>query len=125
MRSGFVWLLIGGVKLKLYSGSAIGRIFQPFTRSQKNGSPGLMITVERDGKLLTATCVAVSEVIANVDGLMEVVCERPEGKSVPYFVEGQSFSSKIIASSSFRPDMPMETSCSIEKRCFGSWRSSR
>src|SRR5215469_12332 len=125
MRSGFVCDRIGGVKLKLYSGSADGRSFQPFRRSQKNGSPGLIVAVRPVGKFEIATCAEVRLGTVKVDGLIEVVCERPDGRIVPYLVEGQSFSLKIMASRSFRPDMPIETSCSIAKRCFGSWRSRR
>src|SRR6266403_1503667 len=124
IRSGLVWLRIGGVKLKSYSGSFEGRSFQPFARSQKNGSPGFMV-VEVVGKFEMATCAAVRVGEVKVDGLMEVVCDRPEGRIVPYLVDGQSLSSKIIASRSFRPDIPMDTSVCISKRCFGSWRSSR
>src|SRR5579862_5995896 len=107
MRSALVCERIGGVKLKLYSESDEGRIFQPFARSQKNGSPGLMVVA--DGKFEMARWVALSVGEVKVEGLMEVVCERPDGRMVPYLVEGASLSSKIMASRSFKPDMTMET----------------
>src|SRR5262252_11170469 len=110
MRSGLVCDRIGGVKLKLYSGSADGRSFQPLTRSQKNGSPGF--TEVFDGNREIARCVAESVGVVKAAGLIEVVCERFDGSSWPYLVEGASLSSKIMASSSLRPEKPIETSVS-------------
>src|ERR1700733_9503487 len=106
--SGFVWLRIHGVKLKLYSGSVVGRTFQPRVRSQKNGSPGLIVLFA--GRFEIELMPDVAEV--KVDGLTEVVCDRPEGSSVPYFVEGQSLSTMMSAPMTRIPVMPMFTSCS-------------
>src|SRR6267154_6570861 len=102
IKSALVCDRIGGVKLKLYSGSAAGRIFQPLTRSQKNGSPGLQEVA--DGKLEIARCAVEKVGVVNADGLMDVVCDKPEGRMVPYLVEGASLSSKIIPSRTFRPE---------------------
>src|SRR5271156_5420272 len=123
IRSGLVCDRIGGVKLKLYSGSAEGRTFQPLTRSQKNGSPGLMVVAEGNREMAFCEPEYVGEV--NVVGWMDVVCDKVDGRSWPYFVDGQSLSSKMVPSRTLSPDMPMETSCWSSKRCFGSWRSSR
>src|SRR5574337_2017098 len=81
----------GGVKLKLYSGSVAGRTFQPRVRNQKNTSP-IEESAVAEGRFEMAFCAAVSVAVVNVDGLIAVVCDRPEGRSVPYLVEGQSLS---------------------------------
>src|SRR6266851_2875011 len=122
-RSALVCERIGGVKLKLYSGSFEGRNFQPLMRSQKKGSPGLQSVA--DGKFEIATCAAVSVGVVKLDGLMDVVCDRPDGRIVPYLVEGASLSTKMIAPITLRPETPMVRSSTISKRCFGSWRSCR
>src|SRR5271166_7210597 len=97
-----------GVKLKLYSGSLVGRTFQPFVRSQKNGSPGEMVCDA--GRFEIELMPDAAEV--NVDGLRAVVCDRPVGSSAPYLVEGQSLSTMISAPMTRMPTMPMLTSCS-------------
>src|SRR5258707_4997085 len=81
IKSGFVCDRIGGVKLKLYSGSADGRSFQPFARSQKNGSPGVIEVA--DGKFEMATCAAVKVGVVKAAGLVEAVCDRPDRPMVP------------------------------------------
>src|ERR1700691_3833525 len=108
--SALVWLRIHGVKLKLYSGSLVGRTFQPRVRSQKNGSPGLMVTADGRVEIAPGEGDWVAEV--KVDGLMAVVCDRPEGRICPYLVEGQSLSTMMSAFITRMPTMPMLTSCS-------------
>src|ERR1700733_1504228 len=108
--SGFVCERTHGVKLKLYSGSVVGRTFQPLVRSQKNGSPGLMVTA--DGRFEIAFCVAERVAEVNVVGFTAVVWDSPAGSSVPYFVDGQSLSTMMSAFITRMPTMPMFTSCS-------------
>src|SRR5262245_54852077 len=123
IRSALVCERIGGVKLKLYSGSAEGRNFQPLTRSQKKISPG--VTEVDEGKFEIARCAAERDGVVNVEGLIEVT-ESPAGSTVPNRVEGATLSSKIIASSILRPLMPIDMSwISTSARCLGSWRSKR
>src|ERR1700689_4689025 len=101
---------IHGVKLKLYSGSLVGRTFQPRVRSQKKGSPGLMVVAE--GRFEMAFWVAVSVAEVNVEGLIAVVWDKPPGSIWPYFVDGASLSTMISAFITRMPTMPMLTSCS-------------
>src|ERR1700685_4478517 len=93
--SGLVCDRIHGVKLKLYSGSLVGRTFHPLVRSQKNGSAGLLVAPE--GRFEMLFCVEVSVADVKVAGLTAVVGDRPVGSRLPYFVDGQSLSTMISA----------------------------
>jgi hypothetical protein len=123
IKSGLFCERIGGVKLKSYSGSAAGPQLPALDAQPEERLAG--IHAGGGGEIADSLLCGGEGRRGECRWLDGSVCDRPDGRIVPYLVLGATLSSKIIASSSLSPDMPIDTSVAISNRCFGSWRSSR